>query len=167
MSIPNKWTIKKTLSGIIKGHGQITSKGPADLWELWPEAVGKEIAARALPISLYKGVLDLAVESTAWANELNMMREDLIAHINHEIPALKVTEIRIQIRRLPKRKPRETEAWKKASISKDQKAKIAVSVSKVDDKKLRKTLERFLQKQAKWQNHLDGKGPLDKKNIDK
>jgi hypothetical protein len=67
---------------------------------------------------------------------------------------------------LPKRKPRDKDTWKKAKITRDQKANIAISVSRIDDKKLRKTLEGFLKKQAKWQNYQEGKkapGKVDKK----
>lgn len=48
---------------------------------LWDEAVGTRIARRAQPIRLERGVLYVRVATSAWANELSMLADDILAQL--------------------------------------------------------------------------------------
>lgn len=65
------------------------------LWQKWNEAVGEPIASRARPQNLVDGVLVLAVDNHTWAQELQLMRADLVARINRALGAELVREIQI------------------------------------------------------------------------
>ncbi len=48
----------------------------------WPELVGPQIAAVTEPRRVSDGVLIVAVRSSAWMMELNMMKSELMRRIN-------------------------------------------------------------------------------------
>jgi predicted nucleic acid-binding Zn ribbon protein len=48
----------------------------------WPELVGPQIAAVTEPQRVSDGVLIVAVRSSAWMMELNMMKSELMRRIN-------------------------------------------------------------------------------------
>lgn len=48
----------------------------------WPELVGPGIAAVTRPLRVSEGVLFVAVSSSPWMMELNMMKGDIMRRIN-------------------------------------------------------------------------------------
>lgn len=48
----------------------------------WPEVVGERIASFARAAAVSRGVLFVKVDSSAWMNELNFMRHDILRRLN-------------------------------------------------------------------------------------
>ena len=48
----------------------------------WTELVGARIAAVAEPLRVSEGVLFVAVSTSAWLMELNLMKGELLRHLN-------------------------------------------------------------------------------------
>ena len=70
----------------------------------WPEVVGEMLAERSHPDRYGKGTVWVAVEGSAWAQELRMMKERILARL-HELsgePAL-FSDVRFGVRPLPKK----------------------------------------------------------------
>lgn len=65
------------------------------LWQKWEEAVGEPIASRARPRDLIDGVLVLAVANHTWAQELQMLRPELVVRLNRALGKDLVREIQI------------------------------------------------------------------------
>ncbi|MFC9917226.1 MULTISPECIES: DUF721 domain-containing protein [Agromyces] len=89
-----------------------------ELLSAWPEIAGEDIARHSEPIAIEGGVLQVRCESTAWATQLRMMREELIRAILERHPRAGVDTIRFQgpdaptwkrgPRSVPGRGPRDT-----------------------------------------------------------
>ncbi|HEX5225882.1 MAG TPA: DciA family protein [Solirubrobacteraceae bacterium] len=62
--------------------------------EAWPRAAGPAIAAAATPTAEREGVLTITCEAAVWAQELDLMSEQLIAALNAELGAGIVRELR-------------------------------------------------------------------------
>ena len=61
----------------------------------WPQIVGAELAAHAVPVTFEDGVLTVRCESTAWATQLRLMQSQLLARITDDVGAGVVVELRI------------------------------------------------------------------------
>ena len=65
---------------------QSSSLGDRDLARevahLWPQVVGPEIAANATPVYVGRGRLVVSTSSSAWAQTLHLMSEDILARLN-------------------------------------------------------------------------------------
>jgi predicted nucleic acid-binding Zn ribbon protein len=60
----------------------------------WPAVVGPQIAARAEPVAERDGRVTIACESGPWAQELELMGDELKARIDAAIGAERVTSLR-------------------------------------------------------------------------
>ena len=63
------------------------------LWRAWDEAVGEPIASHARPERLEDGVLVVAVSSHTWAQELQLLKRDLIANVNRVFGDARVRDV--------------------------------------------------------------------------
>ena len=55
--------------------------------------MGNEIANNSTPISLVKGRLTIQAKATAWATQLNFMKDDLLKTIANSAPGALVEEL--------------------------------------------------------------------------
>jgi predicted nucleic acid-binding Zn ribbon protein len=63
----------------------------------WEEAVGAAIARRSAAVSLSGGRLVVAVENSAWLQELSLMKESLIEKVNSRVGKPVVEDIIFRI----------------------------------------------------------------------
>lgn len=70
------------LSGLFRKWGLQGELERQDALERWPEIVGEAIAKVARPRGIARGVLYVEVRSSAWMNELEMMRHEFLRRLN-------------------------------------------------------------------------------------
>jgi len=68
--------------------------GLAGVQSTWRAAAGEAIAAAAQPVSLRGGVLTLECESSVWAQEIQMMGDELAERLRQAVPDAGVQKIR-------------------------------------------------------------------------
>jgi hypothetical protein len=68
-----------------------------DLWRVWPQTVGPEIAQHAQPHSLWHGRLVVHVSDPVWLYQLRMMRHRLLAALNERLRPAEIREIVLRI----------------------------------------------------------------------
>lgn len=77
----------------------VTEKRSVSLWEA---VAGPSVAAVTHADNIYDGILYVFTRSSAWSQELSLLKEPLIARINAELGAEAVRDIRFQVKRFPK-----------------------------------------------------------------
>jgi predicted nucleic acid-binding Zn ribbon protein len=60
----------------------------------WDSVVGKDIAERTEPFNISKGILLVRVKDTAWRNELQYFKNEIIKKLNDRIGKKIVTDIK-------------------------------------------------------------------------
>ena len=60
----------------------------------WRRAVGDVVAAQAGPVGERAGVVTVACRSAVWAQELDLMSEELVARLNAELGDARVQRLR-------------------------------------------------------------------------
>jgi predicted nucleic acid-binding Zn ribbon protein len=53
---------------------------------VWEEAVGEKIAAEATPVAEKEGVVSVACRSATWANELDLLADQMLARVRERLP---------------------------------------------------------------------------------
>ncbi len=66
----------------------------AELLASWPEIVGAETAAHAVPLSIEEGILTVRCDSTAWAQQLRTMRSAVAVRIAENHAAAGIESVR-------------------------------------------------------------------------
>ena len=61
--------------------------GLAAVQAVWPEAVGEAIAREATPIAERSGVVTVACRSGTWAEELDLLSQQILLKIRRALPS--------------------------------------------------------------------------------
>jgi len=69
-------------------------------WRCWVDIVGPSLAQHTSPAGWRGATLVINVEHSAWMQELQFMKRDLIAKINKSCPNTKLKDIKFQIGRI-------------------------------------------------------------------
>ena len=65
---------------------------------MWPELVGETLAARSRVRGVRDGVLEVAVDSPAWATELRYLESELVARASRQVGEGVVRSIHVVVR---------------------------------------------------------------------
>ncbi len=76
-------SLSKFLPGFLRRIASDNGIALIFLQELWPQIVGKEMAAHSRPLSLGKKTLLISVPSEVWQNELTELTSTLLGNINN------------------------------------------------------------------------------------
>jgi predicted nucleic acid-binding Zn ribbon protein len=63
----------------------------------WPEAVGARIAAEARPVRERDGIVTVECRAATWAQELDLLQDDLLARLNAALGSDQVTRLRMVV----------------------------------------------------------------------
>ncbi|HEY1841941.1 MAG TPA: DUF721 family protein [Mycobacterium sp.] len=80
---------------VAKKQGWSSRVAEGAVFGQWPTVVGAHIAEHASPTTLRDGVLTVAAESTAWATQLRIIQNQVLAKIAAEVGDGVVTSLRI------------------------------------------------------------------------
>ena len=76
--------ISEAIGAALEGTGPATLL--AAVQSAWASAVGEAIARESAPVSERDGVVTVACGSATWAQELDLLRERILAQIRAELP---------------------------------------------------------------------------------
>jgi len=65
--------------------------------QIWPSAVGEQIAAHCRPVGVRGEVLELVVESPVWSQQLQLRGPEILAVLARELGADAPRELRFQV----------------------------------------------------------------------
>ena len=71
----------------------------ARISQAWAEVVGTAAAAHSWPAALRGGVLDVEVDSSVWAQQLQLRRTDLLAELARLLEAAAPRDLRLRVGR--------------------------------------------------------------------
>jgi predicted nucleic acid-binding Zn ribbon protein len=66
----------------------------ARVQEIWERTAGPAIALAARPTAEHGGVLTVTCEASVWAQELDLIAEELVSRINTALGAAEIRELR-------------------------------------------------------------------------
>jgi predicted nucleic acid-binding Zn ribbon protein len=75
----------------------------AEVQSAWPAVAGAALAAAATPVSERSGSVTVACESAVWAQELELLGEDLAERLNQALEGGRVERLRFIVGSRPNR----------------------------------------------------------------
>lgn len=84
-----------SLEGILKDFRWEARLAEADLFNRWAELVGEVNGLNSHPETLVNGVLTVRCKSTAWATQLRLMHDQILAKISESYGDLGITSIKL------------------------------------------------------------------------
>jgi predicted nucleic acid-binding Zn ribbon protein len=134
------------LSDSFRGRPLEKRFGEVEIWRIWGQVVGHQIAAKAQPSRFSNGVLTVVVISAPWMQQLNFMKMDIAERLNEKLGTNLVREIYLKAGKPPA--PDKAETWvkpKKRELSEAEKERIAAAVAAVSDPQLRRQFAELLE----------------------
>ncbi len=87
--------ISDLLNNLIQDREWQSGIAEGNLFANWEKLVGAEIAEHTEPIAILDGVLTIKTSSTAWAVQLNLISNDLLASLQASAPGALVEKLSI------------------------------------------------------------------------
>ncbi len=87
--------ISDVLNNLIQDREWQSGIAEGNLFANWEKLVGAEIAEHTEPIAILDGVLTIKTSSTAWAVQLNLISNDLLASLQASAPGALVEKLSI------------------------------------------------------------------------
>jgi predicted nucleic acid-binding Zn ribbon protein len=87
--------ISDVLKNLIQDREWQSGIAEGNLFANWENIVGVEIAEHTEPIAILDGVLTIRTSSTAWATQLNLISNDVLASLQTSAPGALVEKISI------------------------------------------------------------------------
>lgn len=84
-----------SIDGILKEFRWEGRLKEADLFNRWSELVGEVNGLNSQPETLVDGTLTIRCKSTAWATQLRLMHDQLLAKINETYGDLGITQLKL------------------------------------------------------------------------
>ena len=69
----------------------------AAIQAIWPDAVGSRIAAEARPVREREGTVTVECRAATWAQELDLLHDELLARVNEALGGERVTRLRMVV----------------------------------------------------------------------
>lgn len=139
--------LSSLLASSFRGKPLEKRLGEMEIWRVWDQVAGKQIAAKARPSRFQDGVLTVVVVSAPWMQQLNFMKRDIVERLNEKLGKPCVREIYLKAGRLSSaERPEPREKPRKRELSEAEKERIAAVVSVVSDPELRKRFAGLLEK---------------------
>jgi len=87
--------ISDVLKNLIQDREWQSGIAEGNLFTNWESIVGSEIAEHTEPIAILEGVLTIRTSSTAWATQLNLISNDVLASLQASAPGALVEKLSI------------------------------------------------------------------------
>ncbi|HMB15028.1 MAG TPA: DUF721 domain-containing protein [Pelovirga sp.] len=131
-------------------------------WLVWDKIVGNQIAARARPLRLRKGVLEIAVDHPVWMQQLQMMKTQILAKIQEQVPKAGITDLYLRkaghaaTTAPPMTTPQKSPRLEEVKLSAAERSHIDHLVKDIENPELQQELRRFFSLQAKLHKKREG-----------
>ena len=87
--------ISDVLKNLIQDREWHSGIAEGNLFANWENIVGADIAEHTEPIAILEGVLTIRTSSTAWATQLNLISNDVLASLQASAPGALVEKLSI------------------------------------------------------------------------
>jgi len=143
------------LEKIFQQRGLDEKRREYKAWLVWEEAVGPQIAARARPIRIRDGVLEVRVDHPVWMQQLQLLKPKILTQLNALLGEEVIDDLFLRrgAHKPPEAPPPAPEEidWQSARLTEADRQEIHQTVMAISDPEVRRSLEDLLTKQKKLQ----------------
>ena len=89
--------IGSVMGQLLEELGLDTARAAYELAQRWEEAVGADIARHCQPIGIRQGVLEATVDSSVWAQQLQLRRREILSSLQRVLGDEAPTDLRFRV----------------------------------------------------------------------
>ncbi len=124
------------------------------IWEVWKEVVGEPIANRAHPDYIKQKTLCVRVSNSAWLQDLQFRRDEIIERINDRLGRPMVENILFKIGPVEQDSsgPQGSDSIPSGPMDQDVRSEIEEHLSKIKDPDLRESIRKAIERRERETN---------------
>ena len=148
----NAASVGNLIQSILRQRGLDGKLREYRAWQIWDEVVGPQIAARARPIRIREGILEVRVDQPVWMQQLQLMKPKILARLNERLEGAALKDLylrRGKIEREPAESAKPSPSWQSVCLTEEEGARIETALAPLADPELRQRLRVILTRQAK------------------
>ena len=89
--------IGSLLDDVLKKYRHETNAELVKVWQVWDNIVGNVIAQNAKPAAFKGRILLVHVTSSTWIHQLQFLKKEMIAKINHKLGKTLIEDLKFKI----------------------------------------------------------------------
>ncbi len=89
--------IRQILDRLLTGGPLKRKAAAAEIWAVWADAVGTNVARHARPLRFEAGTLTVLVDSPAWHHQLRFLEAEILAKLNARTGTPRVRKLRFRV----------------------------------------------------------------------
>jgi predicted nucleic acid-binding Zn ribbon protein len=138
--------LSSLLNKTLASHGLATRLKEYRVVGRWEKIVGRVIARHAQPSSLRGKKLSVAVDSSAWMQQLSLLKPELVEKLNNSLGAGSIQDIMFKMGNIAAGEKPSLKQASPATLDKDAREKIEQYVQDINDLDVKQTLRRLIEK---------------------
>lgn len=139
--------LSRTIEKILAARGLAGRMKEYRVFSVWEQAVGGVIARHAQPATIRGKKLTVIVDSSAWMQQLSLLRPELAEKLNRELGATAVEQITLRLGEVAAPKPAEiSDARPAAPLTPSEREAIEQAVGSIADPAVRESLRHLMEK---------------------
>jgi hypothetical protein len=149
----NAASVGNLIQSILRQQGLDGKLREYRAWQVWDEVVGPQIAAKARPIRIREGILEVRVEQPVWMQQLQLLKPKILARLNERLEGAAIKDLYLRRgkieRDLAEAETPPPPSWQSARLTKEEESHIEAALAPLADQELRQSLRAILIRQAK------------------
>jgi len=89
--------IGSIIADVLKTYRRESEGGLVQVWQVWDDIVGDVIADNARPAAFKGKILLVHVSSSTWIHELQFLKKEMIAKLNHALGKTSIDDLKFKI----------------------------------------------------------------------
>ncbi len=147
--------LSKTIEKLLAARGWSAKLHEYRIFGIWDKAVGAGIARHARPSAIRGGKLTVIVDSSAWMQQLSLLKPEIVGKLNARLGENAVNGLTLRLGEIELAAPSAPEYQPPTgSIGPDERARIESVLAGISDPEVRESLRRVVEKDL-----LSRKGP--------
>lgn len=138
--------ISATLVKILKAHGLEGRLSEYRIFGCWERSVGRVIARHAQPQAVRAKKLTLIVDSSAWMQQLSLLKPELIGKVNRSLGREEIKDIALKLGEVSSADKDADSGPVRASLDAEEREKIARYAGEISDPEVRESFRHLLEK---------------------
>jgi len=90
--------IRDAVSSVLRARGLSAAAALAEITSVWQQIVGEQVANRVVPVALHAGELVCEAPDQAWATEMRLLSDTVLARLAEELGYPVATRCSVRVR---------------------------------------------------------------------
>ncbi len=125
-------------------------------WQVWDQVVGPQIAARARPLRLREGVLEVRVDQPVWMQQLQLMKPQILARLAQRLGRETIRDLYLRRGRIDPAPPPAAPPPPLPPLNEEEKSAVEAAVAGIADPELQARLRALFTRQARLDKRRRG-----------